>query len=189
MQITLRRAAQLQAEIQREIAGIDLSTTAVIQAYRVTGTDLQDAVTKFENNVNLALNLNSILHKIRAAVGQANINTGISELLANDAGARAQQQLLAKILTQTQNCPTQAVWDDMYQAMLTRLTKADTRFVEDQISYSLLTAVNREKFQQQLIRLRRQRNNISDQLLAINTRNTIEIADSDWAVLQNLGLV
>jgi hypothetical protein len=46
-----------------------------------------------------------------------------------------------------------------------------------------------QKLKEELATVRRRRNEISDQLLGINTNNTIDINEQDWARLQDLGLV
>ena len=192
MKITLRRAAQLQGELSRESAQLDLTSAAVIKVNEAAYPEsvLTTAVQDFEVKFQQAMNLIKIQYAIRESVATANTATGVAELLSQDAGAKAQMTLIAELLSQRGVCPTTAEWVSTYNITVERMKKADSLYGHtDQINVSVLSTDTRERLTKTLADLRRVRNNISDRLLAINTNTYIDITDTDWTVLQNLGLV
>ena len=192
MKITLRRAAQLQGELARESAQLNLTSTAVIKVNEAANPEsvLKTAVQDFEVKFRQAKNLIKIQYAIRESVATANTATGVAELLSQDAGAKAQMTLIAEILAQRDVCPTTAEWVSTYNITVERMKKAESLYGHtDQINISVLGTDARERLTQTLADLRRVRNNVSDRLLAINTNTYIDITDTDWTVLQNLGLV
>ena len=192
MKITLRRAAQLQGELARESAQLNLTSTAVIKVNEAANPEsvLKTAVQDFEVKFRQAKNLIKIQYAIRESVATANTATGVAELLSQDAGAKAQMTLIAEILAQRDVCPTTAEWVSTYNITVERMKKAESLYGHtDQINVSVLGTDARERLTKTLADLRRVRNNVSDRLLAINTNTYIDITDTDWTVLQNLGLV
>ena len=192
MKITLRRAAQLQGELARESAQLNLTSTAVIKVNEAANPEsvLKTAVQDFEVKFRQAKNLIKIQYAIRESVATANTATGVAELLSQDAGAKAQMTLIAEILAQRAVCPTTAEWVSTYNITVERMKKAESLYGHtDQINISVLGTDARERLTKTLADLRRVRNNVSDRLLAINTNTYIDITDTDWTVLQNLGLV
>ena len=192
MKITLRRAAQLQGELARESAQLNLTSTAVIKVNEAANPEsvLKTAVQDFEVKFQQAKNLIKIQYAIRESVATANTATGVAELLSQDAGAKAQMTLIAEILAQRAVCPTTAEWVSTYNITVERMKKAESLYGHtDQINISVLGTDARERLTKTLADLRRVRNNVSDRLLAINTNTYIDITDTDWTVLQNLGLV
>ena len=192
MKITLRRAAQLQGELARESAQLNLTSTAVIKVNEAANPEsvLKTAVQDFEVKFRQAKNLIKIQYAIRESVATANTATGVAELLSQDAGAKAQMTLIAEILAQRDVCPTTAEWVSTYNITVERMKKAESLYGHtDQINISVLGTDARERLTKTLADLRRVRNNVSDRLLAINTNTYIDITDTDWTVLQNLGLV
>ena len=195
MKLTLRRAAQVQSELQREISAIDLSTVANFRLNPAADPvdQLAQAVAKFEANLQLHTQLTSLLYRLRASVGLANSTTEVSSLLAQDAAIRSQQQAIAGVLSQRENTPSDDEWTSFYQMYLKRLQNSERSPYDlgdcNALSASTLTAVQRTFLQTKLTELKRLHNQISDQLLAINTVNTIEVDNQDWTQLQTLGLV
>lgn len=194
MKLTLRRAAQVQSELQREISAIDLSTVANFRLNPAADPvdQLAQAVAKFEANLQLHTQLTSLLYRLRASVGLANSTTEVSRLLAQDAAIRSQQQAIAGVLSQRENTPSDNEWTSSYQMYLNRIQKSERSLYElgdSTLAASLLTATQRAILQNNLTDFKRLHNQISDQLLAINTVNTIEVDNQDWTQLQTLGLV
>ena len=194
MKLTLRRAAQVQSELQREISAIDLSTVAKFRLNPAADPvdQLAQAVAKFEANLQLHTQLTSLLYRLRASVGLANSTTEVSSLLAQDAAIRSQQQAIAGVLSQRENTPSADEWTSSYQMYLKRLQNSERSLYElgdSTLAASLLTATQRAILQNNLTDFKRLHNQISDQLLAINTVNTIEVDNQDWTQLQTLGLV
>lgn len=190
--ITLRRAAQLQGELARENTESDLTAVAVIKVNAAANPEsvLTGAVKDFEVKFQQALNLIKIQYAVRESVANANTATGVAGLLSRDAGIKAQMTLIAKILSQRGDCPNTAEWVSTYDITVERMKKADSLYGHtDQINVSVLSTDDRERLTKSMADLRRERNIISDQLLAINTNTYIDITDTDWTVLQNLGLV
>jgi len=195
MKLTLRRAAQVQSELQREISAIDLSTVAKFRLNPAADpvNQLAQAVAKFEDNLRLHAQLTDLLYRLRASVGLANSTTEVSGLLAQDAAIRSKQQTIASVLSQRENTPSDDEWTSFYQMYLKRLQNSERSPYDlgdsNTLSASTLTAVQRTFLQTKLTELKRLHNQISDQLLAINTVNTIEVDNQDWTQLQTLGLV
>ena len=161
MQITLRRAAQLQNELQREIAATNLETvgTFKLNAAVQPVEQLDQAVAKFEEKFGLYTLLVGILYRVRADVGKANSATDVARLLAEDAAARSMQSTITTILAQRENTPTSNEWISNYQLWLSHLQSAGNERVsygyQQHITASLLTEQQRETLTVKLAELKR----------------------------------
>jgi hypothetical protein len=62
-------------------------------------------------------------------------------------------------------------------------------YCSDSLHSYVLTAEDVNMYNAKLATIKRRRNEISDTLLTINTSNMVEVPDSDWAVLQDIGIV
>jgi len=193
MKITLRRAAQLQAEITRAMSEISLETTvrvepvAVIAAKTIHTQHFQE----FSQKYLVWTDLNRILTQMRGAVGEANAQLGVAKLLSDDAGAKLRLAAITNVLATAKNnvYPGDQAWEAVYNRAVENQTAATDYYSGPTVVLKVLDEATVEKLKAEAALMRRRRNEISDRLLGINTNNTIEINEQDWNRLQDLGLV
>jgi hypothetical protein len=192
MKITLRRAAQLQSEITRAMSDISLQASVAVEPNPVipAKTVYTQNFQRFSQSYLTWTDLNRICTQIRSAVGEANAQLGVARLLAEDAGAKLHQNVLTNLVAAGKAVyPGDQAWEAVYQRSLEKQnTEANSYYYKDP-TMSLLDENTVQKLKEELATVRRRRNEISDQLLGINTNNTIDINEQDWARLQDLGLV
>ena len=84
MQINLRKAAAIQAELRKAINSVKVEQTVSVTEFTA---DVEGVLSKGELEFNRALerkeDLNKALFRIRAAVGRANVESGINDILAD----------------------------------------------------------------------------------------------------------
>ena len=84
MQINLRKASAIQAEIRKAINGVKVEQNVSVSEFT---TDVEAAIGKAELDFRQAIErkeaLNKALFQIRAAVGRANVESGINDVLAD----------------------------------------------------------------------------------------------------------
>jgi hypothetical protein len=191
MKITLRRAAQLQAEIERTINELNVETMVSIEPNTAEGpgTVLADCLAQFTETCAKWMELNRISTAIRASIGNANAQLGISGMLAQDAGAKKQQVFLNRLISQRFRTPELSAWTAKYAQELDALRNDVSGYRSREMSLPLVTKAFEQQCQENLKQLRRHRTELSERILAINTNNFIEVDDSDWTILELQGLV
>lgn len=191
MKITLRRAAQLQAEIERTINELNVDPIASIEPNAAIGPAqvLNEYVEQFTATCGKWAELNRISTAIRASIGNANAQLGISGMLAEDAGAKKQQIFINRLLGQRARTPEFDAWSAKYDLEVEALRNDVSGYRSRNMALPLVTKAFEQQCQENLKQLRRRRNELSERILAINTNNFIEVDDSDWTILENQGLV
>lgn len=191
MKITLRKAAQLQAEIERMLGGIRIDTVESVEVNTVQhpADVLNQKVADFQQQCQRWITLTKISTQLRAQIGDANAQLGISGLLARDAGAKKMQNFLNTLLTNRYRTPQDAVWKAKYDTELEMQRNDTSGYRQSGLSLPLITQDFEKQTQETLCQLRRERNEISEKILWINTNNHVEVADADWTYLELQGLV
>lgn len=191
MKITLRKAAQLQAEIERLLATIHINTVELVEVN--TAQDpanvLNQQVADFQQQCQRWITLVRISTELRAQIGDTNAQLGITGLLARDAGAKKMQTFLNGLLANRHRTPQIDVWVAKYATELELQRNDVSGYRQNGLNLTLVTQDFEKQTQETLRQLRRERNEISEKILWINTNNHIEVADADWTYLELQGLV
>ena len=192
MQINLRKASAIQSEIRRAISGVQTKDSVTVTEFTA---DVEAAMSKgaleFTQSLQRKEALNKALFQIRAAVGRANVESGISDVLAEiqllDAQiaikstvANAQprkeiSEINARIvkLKQTPNDARSALYGERYN-------NVDTTVVSEQ-------DINVAKAEVKM--LKRDRQGLNDKLLQLNVNTLIQLSDPTKLTLLEEGLI
>lgn len=192
MQINLRKANAIQAEVRRAISQVVAKDNVTVTEFTadVEGV-ISKAALEFRQAVEKKEALNKALFQIRAAVGRANVESGINDTLAE------MQLLDARIAVKTAfvNAPLrkeiseinarivkmkQAPSNDRSVLYGDRYNNVDTGVVSE----SDVNAVKAE-----LKMLKRDRQGLNDKLLQLNVNTLIQLTDATKLTLQEEGLI
>lgn len=193
MQINLRKASAVQAEIRKAIAAIKLETTvnvseftgSIVEAVNVANQALLDAVKRKEQ-------LNAALYEIRAVVGRMNAQVGIGDVLADVEKIDGQLTIINSLVT-----AQEAKSVEELMARVDKLKAAPSDSVRHSLyadRYStvetgVLTAGTINTFKAQLKSLKRERQDLQDKLLNLNVATTITLSADTVTVLKEEGIL
>lgn len=193
MEINLRKANAIQAEIRRAINVSDAKDTVSVTEFTQNVSDeFNKAVNDFRMELTRKVALTTALFNIRKSVGEVNATVGINSILAEVQSIDAVMAIYSNVATKTQaktldeinarvdkikNAPADAgrasIYGDRYNSVETSVV------VAEQIAEA------KEKVRQ----LKRQRQNLQDKLLALNVNTQITIAEADANVLKLEGIL
>lgn len=193
MEINLRKANAVQAEIRRALSAVHVNDKVTVNEYTVdTAAEVAKVTAEFEAAVVRKAGLTNALFNIRKAVASANATAGVNVILTDveriDALIAIEQSVavqkvgmsLGEInarLEKFRNAPAQdarsAIYGDRYN-------NVETSVVTEQAVVSA---------KQEVKNLRRQRQNLQDKLLALNINTNITLSAEDEAILREEGIV
>lgn len=192
MQINLRKANAIQSEIRRAISQVNAKDNVTVTEFT---SDVEGVISKaaleFRQSLEKKEALNKALFQIRAAVGRANVESGISDTLADiqlldariavkNAFASATlkkdiSEINARIvkLKQVQTSERMSLYGDRYN-------NVDTGVVSE---------VDVAAAKAELKALKRERQALNDKLLQLNVNTLIQLTDATKLTLQEEGLI
>jgi hypothetical protein len=193
MQINLRKANAIQAEIKKAISAVKLETTVSVSEFTA---DVEAVLSKgeldFIQGINKKEALTKALFQIRAAVGRANVEAGISDVLAQAqqlddiigiksavTGLQERKEVseinarIVKIKNSTGTDRASVLYGDRYNVVETGVLKNDR--------------IDQTKAEVKM--LKRDRQELNDKLLSLNVNTTIQLADPTIITLQAEGII
>ena len=193
MQVNLRKANAIQAEIRKAISAVKLDANVAVTEYTADiPAALQAAQTSFLNAIKRKEALNKVLFNIRTLVGQANAKAGISDVLAevqrvdavltivgtiaNATEAKALSEIQARIDKMKANTSTDArtaIYGERYNTVETSVISSD----EIAIAKVKMKELKREKQAHQ------------DKLLALNVGTNITLDAGEVELLKDEGIL
>jgi uncharacterized protein YdcH (DUF465 family) len=194
MEINLRKANAVQAEIRRAInTAVANDTVSVTEFTQNIDQTIQQATAEFQKEVARKVALTNALFNIRKSVGQANATAGINDILANVQGIDAVMAVYSNVATKSagksldeitarvdkiKNAPADAsvrasIYGDRYNSVDTSVVTCET------------IADAKAKVKE----LKRQRQNLQDKLLALNVNTMVTVSGEDEEVLKAEGIL
>ena len=192
MQINLRKANAIQAEIRKAIAGVGSKDTISVNEFTTSIVDtLEKATEEFATSVTRKVALNTALFNIRKSVAQANATAGISDILADVELIDANMAVYSNVATKEV-----AKSFDELRARVEKLkaAPADARssIYGDRYSNVDTSVVEQgtiDAAKQIVKELKREKQTLQDKLLTLNVNTTITISQVDEMVLKMEGIV
>ena len=193
MQINLRKANAIQAEIKKAISAVKVESSVSVSEFI---EDVEAVLSKGELDFIQAINkkeaLTKALFQIRAAVGRANVEAGISDVLAQA------QQLDDIIGIKSMVANLQARKE--VSEINARIVKIKSSIGTDRASvlygerYNVVETgvLNNDRIDQtkaEVKMLKRDRQELNDKLLSLNVNTTIQLADPTIITLQSEGII
>ena len=192
MQINLRKAAAIQAEIRKAINSVKVEQNVNVTEFTA---DVEAVMSKGELEFHQAIErkdaLNKALFQIRAAVGRANVESGINDVLADIQLIDAQIALKSTVasapirkdvseinarivkIKQAPNSDRLALYGDRY----------------NNIESGVVSEATANAAKAELKMLKRDRQGLNDKLLQLNVNTLIQLSDPTKLTLQEEGLV
>jgi hypothetical protein len=192
MQINLRKASAIQAEIRKAINGVKVEQNVSVSEFT---TDVEAAIGKAELEFRQAIErkeaLNKALFQIRAAVGRANVESGINDVLADI-------QLIDALIALKSTVASAALRKDVTEinARIVKFKQAPSndrlalygdRYNNIESGVVSEAAANAAKAELKI--LKRDRQGLNDKLLQLNVNTLIQLSDPTKLILQEEGLV
>jgi hypothetical protein len=193
MKINLRKAAALVTEVRSAAKNIDTET--VFSANLYSDNIRENASAKREMllaNIARRDQLEGVATGLRGLIGRANAESGINDLLSEDAYLEASETRLRGYIGTTPQ-EDWSTFNNMVAARKTSATSAPSRGIygsfDSTTSVSLLTSSDIQKFNEQLTATRRRRREIKDRTVEINVRTEIEVSSEAETILRQEGLI
>jgi len=188
MKLTLRKANALQNTIQEHIKTIEVTATVSLNEFQTPSVELVTARNTLVTNDGKRAALTKTLYGIRAQVGRANVESGVSDLLA-DAAYVDKRLVQLKVLTDSKVVETDAVIDGKLEKIRTQEKTSRMYGYADTVDTGVLTAEQIEGYKAAMRDLKKQKQTINDKVLELNVRTEIELSAETVALLQAEQLV
>jgi hypothetical protein len=183
MKLTLRKANALQNTIQDHIKTIEVNTTVTLNEFQNSGNAIYKARTALVSNDIKRAKLTQALYRIRAQVGGANVESGVSDLLAEAAYV---DKRIAQLKTLTESKPVEAdvVLDGKLEKLRTTESKNRIYGYSDTVETGVLTEEQIEGYKADMRDLKKEKQLINDRVLELNVRTEILVNDEIAALLK-----
>lgn len=187
MKLNLRKANALQQAINDAVSAITITTTLNLTEFSDVARELDDALTLARDNAARRLNLLKALYKIRQQVALMNSTSGIDEVLT----AMALNDRLIKEATVLAQAPVRQDVDVITSrvAKLKEIKPSDGYYHENTIQTGVITRQLFDDSRDMILTLKRNKQQLADQLLELNVTNSITLDDDTLAVLKKEKLV
>ena len=190
MKITLRKANALQLAIGEAVKNIDVDTDVKINEFQVGEFEISRVATEFRANVARRNQLLNAMYEIRQAVSTANAGAGVDVKLAGVARFEKDIQFYNALagkkvresaaVVEGQLNKLRESKDDSRRSIYGYATTVDT---------SVLTAEDIKSFRTAAAMVKKAKQKLQDELLEINVRTEIEIAQDAVQFLTAEGLI
>lgn len=194
MEINLRKANAIQAEIRRAINASDAKDTISVTEFTQNVSDeFNRAVNDFRMEITRKVALTTALFNIRKSVGEANATAGINSILAEVQGIDAEMAIYSGVATKQ----TAKTLDEI-NARIEKIknapadTSARASIYGDRynnVETSVVVAEQIADAKAKVKDLKRQRQNLQDKLLALNVNTLITVTEVDANVLKLEGIL
>jgi hypothetical protein len=187
MKVTLRKAAQIVSQIQNWKT--NNTVEHVVSLSRSTVVDPSAVMTAGERNfsqfVFTTLRLNTITASLKNAVGKANHVAGITYLV----GELNSVEQSIKFITTYQKQIADPVDPAVVVTLFNNLPVNTDEWRASIVNSHFVTVTVATQLKTELTKLKKQKNRISDELVALNSSNHIVIDAEDYAFLESLDIV
>ena len=187
MNISLRRAAALQASIHDAIREIRLVRSIRLNEFQAAEPQLLQACANHRTGLQTRSQLMGVLYQIRQAVGQANAAAGIGDRLAQVALLDKEIQFYSELAGCQAREGAEVVAGRLDKI---RNSSAESSFYrEPVVESSVFDAQDIQEFRKLVTEHRRARQNLQDQILELNVRTEITLEDEAVQILQSAKLL
>ena len=188
MKITLRKANALQNSIQDHLKTIEVKNSISLNEFQDPDTALVRARETALVNDARKVYLTHALFDIRAKVGRANAESGVSDLLSQ---AAYNDKRVAQLKAYIEADPAESM--DVIKGKLRKLSEstAERRLYSynDGVATSVFDEAQVSVFKDELQNLKKDKQKINDKILELNIRIEIELNESVVKILSDEGLV
>lgn len=191
MQINLRKANAIQSEIRRAINSFDVNSVVTVTEFTPNIDEtINKAAANYEEAISKKIALNAALFSIRSAVGKANSESGINDILAQVQETEA----LISIKTGVALAQPRKEMSEINARIekLKNTTGERSPLYGDRyqsVETSVLSQETIDSAKESLRMLKRMRQDLNDKLLELNVSTTIKLRDDVVLTLKEEGLI
>jgi hypothetical protein len=194
MNITLRKASALQNSINDAVKAIKVELTVEINEFQSVEDTLAKANTAMIENDARRQKLTMSLYNIRALVGTANAASGINTALAKAAFIDKRIGQMEELAKATEMTAIEVITGKLAKI---RNDKGDVSRRSaiygypgtDTVTTSVLGKEQITQAKAEVLNLKKQKQKINDEVLELNVKTEVPLADETVAVLQAEGLI
>jgi polyhydroxyalkanoate synthesis regulator phasin len=191
MEINLRKANAIQAEIRKAISAVKLEASISVTEYTENISNaIVDATIAYQRANERKVALTKALYNIRNSVANANATVGINTLLGNVEALDQEMAIHSQIAVQSVAKPLSEVIARVEKLKTTPNT--ESRIYGDRynmVETSVVTQNEIDVAKARVKELKRARQALQDKLLSLNVNTLITITGADEALLQEEGIL
>ena len=184
MKLSLRKANALQNAIQEQIKTIEMTVSVSINEFQEINPTLTKARDTLVINDARRKSLLQVLYTVRAQIGTANDTVGVSQRLSQSAYI---DKRLAQLKTLTDSTVSEVEVVLMGKLDKIRNRPADSRHSlygsQDEVHTVVLTTEKVSVFKTEVAALKKEKQNLNDQVLELNVRTEIDLDQTSIDVL------
>jgi polyhydroxyalkanoate synthesis regulator phasin len=194
MQVNLRKANAIQAEIKKAINGVKTEVNVSVSEFTADiSKAVANAATEFLNAVKRKEQLNTALFEIRAAVGRANAQAGVGDLLAEVERIDGKMGIIAAVA----NAQVAKSVDELnarVEKLKSNSTGENSRLAlygdrYSTVETSVVTQSVIDQYKAEVKALKRAKQDLQDKLLNVNVGTTITLSADTVTVLKEEGIL
>ena len=191
MEINLRKANAIQAEIRKAINAVKLeANVAVTEFTQNIAEALVTAHVEYQRGVDRKVALTTALFNIRKSVSQANATAGINTMLGDIEAIDQVMAVYSQVTTQVVAKPLAEVTARIEKLKTT--PTENSRLYGDRFNSVETSVVNTDAIEVAKLKvkdLKRQKQALQDKLLSSNVNTLITITGADEALLKEEGIL
>lgn len=192
MEINLRKANAIQAEIRRAINASEGKNSITVSEFTPNlAAEIETAKSQYVTDVKRKVALTTALYNIRKSVAEANATAGINGILTDVQGIEAEMAIFSGVANQTVGKTLAEI-----EARLDKIKNApqDARSAiygerYNNVDTSVVEQETIDHAKARVKDLKRQRQNLQDKLLALNVNTMITVGNVDENVLKLEGIL
>lgn len=192
MQVNLRKANAIQAEIRKAISAVKVETTVSVTEYTAdVDAALAEAKAKLFDAIKRKEQLNKALFDIRAAVGRANAQA-ISDVLTQVQEIDGKMAIVGVGVSATEAKPLAEIQSRIEKMKATPAEAGRMSLYGDRYNVVETGLVSREvidTFKAELKDLKRKKQVLQDELLTLNVSTNITLSPETVDVLKDEGIL
>jgi len=193
MQVNLRKANAIQAEIRKAISAVKLELNVAVTEYTV---DIPAGLAAAELNFITAIQrkeaLNKVLFNIRTQVGKANATSGISDMLAEVQRVDAVLTIVGTVANAAEAKPLSEITARIEKMKANVSTDARTALYGERYNNVETSVVSQQmiaQYKTKMKELKREKQALQDKLLTLNVGTTITLDAGEIDLLKDEGIL
>jgi hypothetical protein len=193
MQVNLRKANAIQAEIRKAISAVKLELNVAVTEYTVDiPAGLAAAELSFITAIQRKEALNKVLFNIRTQVGKANATSGISDVLAEVQRVDAVLTIVGTVANAAEAKPLSEITARIDKMKANVSADARTALYGERynnVETSVVTQQMIAQYKTKMKELKREKQALQDKLLTLNVGTTITLDAGEVDLLKDEGIL
>jgi hypothetical protein len=191
MEINLRKANAIQAEIRKAISAVEAKDTISVSEFTANvACEVSTAEVDYINAMTRKEALTVALYNIRKSVASANATAGVGQIL----GDIEKIDSIIKLLETTVSVRTRMVSVDEISKRLDKLRNAPADSARlygrtDEVTTGVVSDIIKSAAKQRIKGMRKARQELQDKLLSVNVNTLISVSIDDTKLLGEEGIL